>query len=53
MRLFASCFEVYVFGGYDADMAQIDRWDSETCKWDSLELPEQLQGVCVATVAVS
>lgn len=53
MVAIAVCFEVYVFGGYDADMAQIDRWDSETCHWDSLELPEPLQGVCVATVAVS
>ena len=45
--------KVFVFGGYEAEMAHIDRWDTENLTWDTLELPLELQGVCFAAVAVS
>lgn len=45
--------KVFVFGGYEAELAHVDRWDTETLAWDSFELPVELQGVCFAAVAVS
>lgn len=49
----APSLQVFVFGGYEAEMAHIDRWDTENLTWDTLELPLELQGVCFAAVAVS
>ena len=46
------CFQVYVFGGYDAEMAHIDCLNTENMTWDTLDLPVELQGLCVAAVAV-
>ncbi|CAJ1375894.1 unnamed protein product [Effrenium voratum] len=43
--------KVYVFGGYEADMADVDVWDGET--WETLRMPPALYGQCQATVAVS
>lgn len=51
--LSAPNLQVFVFGGYEAEMAHIDRWDTENLTWDTLELPLELQGVCFAAVAVS
>ncbi|CAK9073251.1 unnamed protein product [Durusdinium trenchii] len=45
--------KVYVFGGYEAEMAHVDRYDTESLTWDTVDLPSELQGVCVATAAVS
>lgn len=47
------CIKVYVFGGYEAEMAHVDRYDTESLTWDTVDLPSELQGVCVATAAVS
>ena len=51
--LVANPSEVFVFGGYEAELAHVDRFDTETLAWDSFELPVELQGVCFAAVAVS
>lgn len=49
----AAAPQVFVFGGYEAELAHVDRWDTASLTWSTLELPEELQGVCFAAVAVS
>jgi len=49
----AAAGQVFVFGGYSSDFADVDRWDSEAKQWDILPLPARLRGVCAAAAAVS